>query len=101
MMPESRRCLGPRLGYRPVIDGAALTTATPPAWGGAPADDRSMSRWSTTAISPGRTRLARLFVRRSTLATAVTPGGALECVRRSVESFIARHLRPGQSPNGG
>ena len=65
-------CSGPRLGYRPVNDDAALMTATTPASTRASAATRSTSRWLMTAISPGSSRLTRSLVRRSARARAVT-----------------------------
>src|SRR3712207_8078877 len=37
---------------------------------------RSMSTWSMTATSPGRSRLVRFLVRRSSRTVPVTPGAA-------------------------
>src|ERR1700754_3790173 len=53
---------------------ATLTTAAAPHATSASALTRSTSTWSMIAISPDWRRLVSLFVRRSILATAVTPG---------------------------
>src|SRR4051794_37927089 len=77
-MPASTRIPGPRFGYLPDVLGAALTTApTLPATSES-ALTRSTSTWSMTAISPGRSRLVRFLVRRSTRAVPVTPGAVAD-----------------------
>src|SRR5215218_8043767 len=54
--------------------GEALTTAATLQETSASALTRSMSTWSITAMSPGRRRLVRFFVRRSSRTVPETPG---------------------------
>ncbi len=63
---------GPGFGKRPVCDGETLTTTGAPDSTSSSADTRSRSAWSTIAISPGRSRFTRSFVRRSSRAVAVS-----------------------------
>jgi hypothetical protein len=70
-MPALMRISGPRFGYRPEMLGAALTTAATLVPTSASALTRSMSTWSMTAMSPGRSRFVRFFVRRSKRAVPV------------------------------
>src|SRR5690606_35224576 len=67
------------------MPAAMLTTAAAPHATSASALTRSTSTWSMMAISPGWRRFVSLLVRRSILATPVTPGRSLP--------FLAR--RPG------
>src|SRR5918992_1175583 len=70
--PARSRMSGPSVGYRPVIDGLALTTARTPRATSPSAATRSRSSWSITAISPGRSRPRRRLVRGSTRARAIS-----------------------------
>ena len=72
--PASTRSCGPRFGYRPVMLGAALMTAATWQLTSDSALTRSRSAWSMIAISPGRSRLVRVLVRRSSLAGPASPG---------------------------
>src|SRR3954447_15176924 len=54
--------------------GAAFTTAATLQATSESALTRSTSTWSMTAMSPGRSRLVRFFVRRSRRAVPATPG---------------------------
>src|SRR4051795_6863903 len=54
--------------------GETLTTAQTFARTNASAATRSRSTWSMIAMSPGRSRLVSVLVRRSRRATPVTPG---------------------------
>ena len=83
MTSEATRISGPRFGYRPEIDGEALTTAVTPALTSASAVARSMSRWSMTTMSLCPTRPSRASLRRDTRATPVTPGNARDWRDRS------------------
>src|SRR5699024_9367352 len=65
-MPASRRIAGPRLGYLPEVDFAALSTARGFFATRASALTRSMSTWSMIAISPGCRRLVSALVDAST-----------------------------------
>ncbi len=73
-IPASTRISGPRLGYRPEMEDAAFTTAAGRQARRASALTLSMSWWSMTAISPGRSRLVRFFVLGSTRTVPRTPG---------------------------
>src|SRR5438067_13312352 len=73
-MPAETRISGPRFGYRPEMLGAALTTAATRQATSESALTRSTSWWSMTAMSPGRSRLVRFLVRRSSRTVPVTPG---------------------------
>src|SRR5215213_8188424 len=71
--------------------GAALTTA--PTWQATSesALTRSMSTWSITAMSPGRSRLVSVLVRRSSRAVPVVPDPVSEPrLRRRVPMRMAR-----------
>jgi hypothetical protein len=56
---------GPRFGYAPVIERAALMTTSTPVASSPSALTRSMSAGSMIAMSEGPRRLARSFVRLS------------------------------------
>src|SRR5690606_27012634 len=62
-MPAASNSEGPKLGYRPVIEGAVLTTARTLARRKLSAATSSRSGWAMTAISPGFNRGASAFVR--------------------------------------
>ena len=64
--------------------GAALTTAATPASTSAWAVARSRSRWSMTAMSPGRSR------RQQAAGAAVDPGGAGEPGQGGGEAVVGR-----------
>src|SRR4051812_34789605 len=100
-MPASTRIPGPRFGYLPDVLGAALTTApTLPATSES-ALTRSTSTWSMTAISPGRSRLVRFLVRRSTRAVPVTPGAVSDARprRRVPMRMVAMVPRGSDTPS--
>src|SRR5918995_2997642 len=67
-MPASSSRIGPRLGYRPLIERAAFTTPPTSAVTSASAETASRSSWSITAISPGATRWTNRLVLGSTRA---------------------------------
>src|SRR5580693_8187298 len=94
-MPASSSSRGPRLGYRPVIDLAALTTAAGRQEISSSADTRSRSAWSMIAMSPGASRLTRTLVRRSTLATPTRPGGTSALPRLTCANIRAPGLMDG------
>src|SRR6478672_11647856 len=71
--------------------GWALTTADTFASTRDSAATRSRSTWSMIAMSPGFSRPASRFVRRSNRATPVTPESPSTRLRRSVASFIGFH----------
>ena len=64
------------LGYRPVIERDALTTAAGRQAARASPLIRSMSSWSMTAMSPGCRRLVSVFVRASTRTTPRSAAGS-------------------------
>ena len=70
-MPDSASSSGPRFGKRPEIDAEAFTTPATPASIRARAVARSRSRWSMTAMSPGRRRGIRAREFRPTRAGPV------------------------------
>src|SRR5690625_5350584 len=89
-IPASNRMPGPRLGWRPEEEGAALRTAAGAHATRPSADTRSISRWSITAISPGWRRFTRVLVEESMRAIPTLPltGGVSELRLRRHENFI-------------
>src|SRR5690625_7781281 len=79
-IPASNRMPGPRLGWRPEEEGAALRTAAGAHATRPSADTRSISRWSITAISPGLRRFTWVLVGESMRAirTLLLTGGVSE-----------------------
>ena len=80
--------LRPQVGEAPGDRGAALTTAATSAATSASAVARSRSTWSSTAMSPGRSRRSSAPVSRSTRATPPTPGSSDRVRCNSPESFM-------------
>src|SRR4029453_2301060 len=72
------------------MQGLALTTPATSAETRASAVARSRSTWSSTAMSPRRSRGSRASARRSTLATPVTPGSAVSVRRRRASLMRVR-----------
>ena len=102
--PGATRISGPRFGVaaggaRRGVDDAATPQAT-----SASALTRSMSTWSMTAMSPGRSRPVRFFVRRSSRAVppalsptpgcAAAPHGADAHARHGPDAAWTRPERP-------
>src|SRR6266498_1276449 len=112
-MPACTSTSGPRLGYRPEIDGLALSTAATPTATSESAATRSRSTWSMTAMSPGRSRPTRRLVRRSSRTVPVTtPGSALRDRRKTGRRIVThpdtaglagwtRHAYPAGPPLSG
>src|SRR4029077_11670316 len=69
--------------------GETFTTAATPQPTRASALTRSRSTWSITATSPGRRRLVRFLVRRSSRTQPVTPGSDGACRRLWKGNLIA------------
>ena len=102
-MPAASRISGPEVGVAPADAGGGVDH------GGragtrrsASALTRSMSRWSITAMSPGRSRLVRFLVRESTRATPTAPAAGARGLRERRKADASRHpVTPPVVPRAG